>query len=329
MEKDQDLVESLIRTGGRRSEPPADAYVQVLNAASAAFREKTARRRERTWLLWAGAAAVLTFAVALVLRWSPPGMEREELARIVRVIGSAEQATGDAWRPLGETRDPLTQGVKLRTLAGGRAGLMLPGGTSLRMAAETEVILEARGRLYLQRGTVYVDSGRHASAAGLEIVTPAGTARDLGTQFELQVAASALRLRVREGSVSIDRGGKSATGVAGEQLSIDLLGGIERAPIAPDAQEWQWTEAVAPLPDIDGKSAAMLIAWVARETGRRLRYESPTVEDRASAVILHGNIRNLPPLDALETMLATTDLEYVLDGDTMEIRARAERPPEP
>ena len=47
--KQSDLVESLIRTAGRRTEPPDDAYVRVLGAA-AAFREKTARRRERTWL---------------------------------------------------------------------------------------------------------------------------------------------------------------------------------------------------------------------------------------------------------------------------------------
>jgi len=56
-----------------------------------------------------------------------------------------------------------------------------------------------------------------------------------------------------------------------------------------------------------------------------LRYESAAVEARAATVILHGNIRHLAPLAALEVMLATTDLEYTLAGDTMEIRARTER----
>ena len=329
MDKQSDLVESLIRTAGRRTEPPDDAYVRVLGAATAAFREKTARRRERTWALWAGVAAALVFAIALMFRWAPPGAEREELARIVRVIGSAEQATGDVWQPLADSQAPLTRGIQLRTLAGGRLGLMLPGGASLRLAAETEVMLDAPGQLYVQRGTIYVDGGADTARPALTIVTPAGTARELGTQFELRVASGALRLRVREGSVAIDRGGRSTTGAAGEEISIDVMGGIQRASIATDATDWQWAEAVAPAPDIDGKSAASLIAWVARETGRRLRYESPVVEARASTVILHGNIRHLPPLDALEAMLATTDLEYVIDGDTMEIRARADRLPEP
>ena len=184
-------------------------------------------------------------------------------------------------------------------------------------------MLDAPGRLYLQRGTAYVDSGPRPARAGIEVVTPAGTARDLGTQFELQVAGTALRLRVREGAVAIDHGGRSLTGQAGEEVSIDAFGGVLRATIPPDDPAWQWAEAIAPMPDMDGQPAATLIAWVARETGRRLRYESPLVEQRAGTVILHGEIRHLAPMEALEAMLATTDLRVELDGNTMEIRARS------
>lgn len=329
MERESDVVESLIRTAGRRAEPPEDAYRQVFAAANNALRDKVSRRQERLWGLWAGAAAVLVLAIALMMQWTPPLLQREQLARVVRVIGSAEQATGDIWRPLGESGVPLSSGMKLRTLADGRAALMLSGGTSLRLAADTEVMLDAPGRLYIRTGTVYLDSGARAPEPRLEVVTPAGTARELGTQFELQIAGSALRLRVREGSVAIDRDGRSLTGGAGEQITFDGLGGVSRAAIAPDSADWQWAEAIAPTPDMDGKPAAALITWVARETGRRLRYESAIVEQRAATVILHGNIRHLEPLAALEAMLATTDLECVLLGDTMEIRAKDARLPEP
>ena len=44
MHTEKDIVESLIRTAGKRTEPPEDAYRQVLSAATTAFREKTARR---------------------------------------------------------------------------------------------------------------------------------------------------------------------------------------------------------------------------------------------------------------------------------------------
>ena len=185
-------------------------------------------------------------------------------------------------------------------------------------------MFDAPGRLYLQRGTVYLDSGPRPAKAGIEIVTPAGTAREVGTQFELQVAGTALRLRVREGAVIVDHGGRSLTGRAGEEVSIDGLGSVRRAAIPPSHPAWQWAEAIAPMPDMDGQPASALIAWVARETGRRLRYESPQVEQRAASVILHGEIRHLAPIEALEAMLATTDLWVEFDGDTIEVRSRSD-----
>lgn len=324
LQQGTDLVASLIRAAGRRAAPPEDAYRQVLNAATAALRAKTARRRQRIWVLWAAAAGIAAFAIALMLQWTPPSVQRAPLARIERALGSVERATGDIWTPLTESAAALSSGTKIRTRAGGRAGLLLDEDVSLRLAAETEIALDGPARLYLQYGTVYVDTGPPPSRRALEIVTPAGTARDLGTQFELQVGAGSLRLRVREGEVEIDRAGHRSTGGAGVELSIDALGTVGHASIAADDPVWQWAESVAPAPDIEGQPVTVLLAWVARETGRRLRYESATVEARAATVILHGNIRHLAPLAALELMLATTGLEYELAGDTMEIRTRTQ-----
>ncbi|HWN06835.1 MAG TPA: FecR family protein [Steroidobacteraceae bacterium] len=321
MKPDTDIVEMLIRSAGRRAEPPADAHGQVFAAAHASFRAKIQGRR-RAWILRASAAAALVVAVALVVRWAPPGVPQGKIAQVSRIVGEVELATADGWQPLTEPRSRLAAGSRVRTQAAGRVALTLGGGESLRLAARTEVMLDAPGRLYVQAGTIYVDSGERPSAARIEVVTPAGTARDVGTQFELHVEGAALRLRVREGLVMLDRGGRSLAGRAGEQLTVDGLGSVTRASISPTDPAWHWAEAVASMPDMDGKPASALIAWVARETGRRLQYESPIVEQRAAAVILHGDIRHLAPLEALEAMLATTDLRVELDGDTMEIRSR-------
>ena len=318
-QQQNDVVASLIRASGRRTEPPEESYRQVLSAATDAFRRKTAKRHERTWLLWAGAAGVAVFAIALMLQWTPPGAQRPPIARVERVIGAVEHATGDVWSPLGEAMVAFARGTKIRTLAGGQAGLTLDGGASLRLAAETEIMLDTPPRLYLQRGTVYLDNFGSVGT-GHEIETPAGIARDVGTQFELRVSGKALRLRVREGRVEIDRSGKLLASAAGEQLEIGTAGEISRTPIAATDVAWQWVETVAPAPDIEGQPATVLLAWVAREIGRQLHYESTAVEARAATVILHGNIRHLAPLAALDVMLATTDLEYTLVDDRMEVR---------
>ncbi len=315
-----DLVASLIRAAGRRIEPPADAYQRVLTAATAAFREKTAKRRGRTWMLVAAAASVA--AVTLLLQWNGTSTQAQ-VATVARVIGSVELESGGGWKPMTEARSSLGTGARLRTLAGGSVALALDGGASLRLAAATEVEMEGPRRVLLRSGTVYLDN-KGSVGTGYQIETPAGTARDVGTQFELHVAGSALRLRVREGRVEVDRAGQLVTGSAGEQLEIDVLGSVVRSTIATTDAAWQWAETLAPAPDIDGKPAAVLLDWVARETGRKLHYESATVESRAATVILHGNIRHLAPLAALDVMLATTDLEYALNGDTMEVRTRTE-----
>ncbi len=318
-----DLVAALIRRAGRRTDPPEAAYQQVLTAATAAFREKTAKRRGRKLMLWAAAASVAALAIALLLPWNTSS-RNSQVATVARVIGTVELGDGDGWKPMTDSGGALVEGARLRTLPGASAALALDGGASLRLAAATEVQMDGARRMLLRSGTLYLDNAGNVGT-GYRIETSVGTARDVGTQFELHVAGGALRLRVREGRVEIDRAGRLMTGSAGEQLDVDALGGVTRSSIGTADVAWQWAETIAPAPDIDGQPATALIAWVARETGRQLRYQSAAVESRAAAVILHGNIEHLAPLAALDVMLATTDLEYtLLDDDTMEIRTRTE-----
>lgn len=319
---DSDMVAALIQAAGPRTRPPVDAHDQVFDAALAALRAKTRRRRERNWLIGALAAGLAAVSVLIVLQRGDVSLQ-PRIASVVRTIGAVELQTGDRWEPLADSGGEISAGTRLRTLAGAGAALALADGASLRLAAVTEVRFDGSRALHLQAGRLYLDN-RASLGTGLRIGTPLGAVRDVGTQFEVRVAEGSLRVRVREGRVEIDRAGGHLNAAAGEQLEIDVLGGVTRGTIAATDPEWQWAEAMAMAPDIDGRPATELLAWVARETGHRLRYASPAVEQRAATVILHGNIRHLAPLAALDAMLATTDLEYVLIGDTMEIRARTE-----
>ena len=319
-----DTVATLIRAAGRREDPPESAYREVFGAAHAAFRAKSTGRHRRRTFAWAAAASVLVAAILVLMRWDPVSMQRPVIARVDRTVGSVEIEAGDGWQPLAEAGARITRDTRLRTLPGGRVALVLNGGDSLRLAAETELLFDGPRSYHLEGGTIYLDV-RASLGTGVRITTPAGTVRDLGTQFELHIADHSLRLRVREGLVEVERAGQQLTGAALEQLDIDSLGNVVRSTIAADGDAWRWAEALAPAPDIDGRPASELLAWVARETGKTLHYADPAVRQRASTVMLHGNIRHLAPLDALDVMLATTDLEYVLSEGRIEIRARASR----
>jgi len=319
-----DTLAELIRAAGHRQPPPAEAYRAVLAAATTTWRARVRRGRQWRALAWAAAAGVAAIMTAVLLQWRVPAAPQAGAVQVARVIGTVQAFDGDAWLPVEEHGAALPAGTQLRTVAGSRAGLLLDSGVSLRLAAATEVQIDSAERVYVARGTVYVDTGADRRGNATEIITPAGTARDVGTQFELFVSGAVLRLRVREGRVEIDRGDQSFGGAAGEQLSIDSLGRMTRAVIAPDDAAWQWTQGLGPAPELDGRPATELLAWAARETGRIVRYASPDAQRQAERVILRGNMSHLAPLEALEVMLATTDLGFALvDGTTIEVRSKA------
>jgi ferric-dicitrate binding protein FerR (iron transport regulator) len=311
-----DGVAQLIRAAGRRAEPPADAYEQTLAAALATWDELQARRRRRVVVTLAASIALAIGVAFLLLTYLPQGTA-PIAGRTDRIVGTVE-VRGNAlrdWSTLNEELATLPAGSEIRTRAGSRAGILLSAGISLRLAEATEIALESESRVRVIAGKVYIDTGGAGPGKGIEVVTEAGTAVDVGTQFEVSYRDGEYRLRVREGRVLLRREAGEVDGQAGEQLKILPGGEIERTRIGADDPGWDWVESLAPAPDIDKQPVTVLLTWVARETGRAVRFASPDIERKAGTTILHGNIRHLAPLEALSVMLATTDLEYTLPDD--------------
>lgn len=319
-----DTVAVLIHAAGRREEPPLEAYRVVLEAAEATLRGKI--RRRRRWRL--GLALVATLAVASVapsaFRMLSPSSTVIEVARLDRRVGEIEfrEVGGASWRTATGHAGVIRAGTRLRTHEGAAAGVALMNGVSLRLDAVTEVEILEDARVRLRHGAVYADTGS-GDGASISVTTPAGTVHDFGTQFEVRYEGERLELSVREGRVALSRGEERLVADAGMRLAVDASGDLSRSAVATDDRTWQWAEAVAPVPELDGKPVAELLAWVARETGRRLLYADSSVERQASATILHGAAGPLAPLELLDAMLATTDFAYeVRDDGTIEVRRR-------
>lgn len=311
-----DAVAQLIRVAGRRAEPPVQAYEQTLAAALASWDLVQSRRWRRMFATLAASIA-LAIGVAFLLLTQLPQGTPPIAGRTDRIVGTVEMR-GDsqgAWSTLRDDLLSLPPGAEIRTRAGSRAGILLSNGISLRLAEATEVALESEARLRVIAGKVYVDTGPMGAKNGIEVVTEAGTAVDVGTQFEVSYTDGEYRLRVREGRVLLRHDAGEVDGQAGEQLKILPGGELERTRIEHNDPGWDWVESLAPAPDIDRQPVTVLLTWVARETGRTLQFASPDIERKAGTTILHGNIRHLQPLEALSVMLATTDLEYTLPDD--------------
>ncbi len=320
---ERDVLAELVRAAGRRPLPAEGDRSRVFAASQRAWRQAVqARRRRRRYFALAAGFATLAIGATAVLQWTP--------TTPLQVIASTAVMDGqvlalapgsDEWRATDGAGVEWVAGTRLRTSAGSRVSLDFSSGGSLRVDEATEMTLTSSERLVLIAGTMYFDSGTPtgtpSEAGTLEVVTSHGLVRKTGTQFEVMSTSAALRVRVREGSVEIEREQQLAglTGTAGEQLRLDSAGGVERSPFAPDDPAWSWAIALADVPPIDGRPLVELLDWVARETRHELRFADTDTENQAENVILRGSLANATPLEALEAALATTDLEHVVQED--------------
>jgi hypothetical protein len=259
-----DDLRRLLTEAARRPPVPATAAATLQEAARVAWQEAVeARRRAGRRRMWAAAASLVLLAGAAAwwLRTRPLVETGAVVAQLERFSGDS-RVEGVAGLAAGVE---VRQGAALRTGGPGSFLALRMAGRSLRLDAQTEVVLAAADTLVLRRGAVYVDSGgAGASGVGLEVETALGKVREIGTQFEVRLANGddpLLRVRVREGSVALERDSGQDTAAAGEELSLRPGGAATRGQIAADAAEWSWAIAAAPPFLIEGARLGEFLDW--------------------------------------------------------------------
>lgn len=303
-----DDIERLLKAAGPREKPPAEIERQLRENLRLEWRAVVAERRGRRRTAYALAAGVMAAAIGAWIAVPQITAPAQAVGTIVQATGELRVRSGwlGRWQVAGNGRT-VSEGEILATGPSARGALALAGGISARLDQDTQLRVAAAERLVIDRGAVYVDAGVDAAtAAPLEIDTPAGSVRHLGTQYEVRVLDGGLRLRVREGRVEWRSGAASATGLAGEELTIGGDGSIGRRQVAIHGEAWDWALEAAPAIDIEGLPLTGFLDWAARELGCRIEYATPAIEQETAGVILHGSVAGLPPARALEAVFATT-----------------------
>jgi ferric-dicitrate binding protein FerR (iron transport regulator) len=317
-----DAIGELIRDAGKRAVPSTDEHRRVWEASRAAWQSKVrGRRRRRLSYFGAGLAAAAAVAGGVAALF-PAGPVRPA-ATVVTVRGEVEHFATAARRWDALTADTaVVPGERIRTVAGGLAALDLPNGGSIRVGAGTTFMFAPAGQIQLEAGTLYFDSGSRGER--VEVVTPFGTVRDFGTQFEVQALFGSLRIRVREGLVEVAARGKRLSGQQGEQVSISAAGEVLRQTVTPHDATWSWAESLASPLRVAGMSAYDVLRWATRESGQRLVFEDSIAELRArNAVLAGGQGVNVSPADALTITAATTSaLAIAAENGVVTVRSR-------
>ncbi|MCE7902749.1 MAG: hypothetical protein DYH20_08885 [Gammaproteobacteria bacterium PRO9] len=290
------------------------------------------RRRHGMRPALAVATGVALAAVALGFVLWQSAATPAEVARIARLSGPVEVRDAAAgWQPA-LPGQALVSGQEVLTGATGRLALTLAHGTTLRLDTGTRLTMDDSDRVYVRRGAVYLDAGPPAGAGetdDLRIDSAFGRTHHLGTQYEVDVDASRMLVSVREGRVAVSRkGGLSRLespfiASAGEQLSVDEAGTVQRSAVDRHGPRWAWTTAVTPPFAIENRQLPDFLRWVSRETGRDLAYASPRVESLARGIVLRGSIAGMSPDEALTAVMATTNLGYSIDDGRLLVQSSA------
>lgn len=328
---EEETTARLLRLGGMRAEVPTDREDRVrrafLDECRAVARTRVVRRRTVT------VAAGLSMAAAVILAvrfWLP----REVTPSVYAVVATVERLEGSGARMIGQRAstaptqigpaDTLRAGDQIETGATGRVSLRLSQGVSLRFDRGSRARLVSASAIALGAGAVYVDSG--SQAPHLEIHTSFGIVRDIGTQFEIRLSDSSLRVRVRSGVVEVRSGGRGddvSSARPGTELTLGPAGVTSRA-VAPYGPEWAWAASLGPAFEMEGRPLDAFLEHLCREQGWTLAYADPKLALDASGMILHGSTTGLQPSDALAVALATTGLTHRLEDGELLV-ARIER----
>jgi ferric-dicitrate binding protein FerR (iron transport regulator) len=308
---DEDSTTRLLRLASPRPHVAAERAERVRRAVhlewQSAARQRAVRRRTiaATALLAAAAAFVVTFRVSGPRETAVP-VTAGAVATIERLDGPIGLSANDRVRP----------GDWLDTGATGRVAVRLTDGTSVRLDTGSRARFLTASIVELAAGAIYVDTS--ASSRGLEVRTPLGTARDLGTQFEVRLRDQSLHVRVRTGAVELRYAGGAAPARAGTELILTGAEATSRA-LDPAAPEWAWAAGIAPSFPIEGRRLAAFLEHLAREQGWTLHYADPALAGRASGIVLHGSIDGLRPTDQLAVALASSGLAHRLEDGQLTV----------
>ena len=311
-------IEQVLRSAGPREKPPVAIERAVHDSLRAEWRAMVAegQRQRRRRMSFALAAGILAAAVGVWVAAPRMSGPADVVATLALASGEVRVRSGwfGGWRAIAGGQ-ALASGQTLQTGSAGRGVLTLPGGVTARMDHDTRILLAGGDEVVLKRGALYVDAGP-VPAAPLDVVTPAGSLRHVGTQYEVRLLDPGVRLRVREGRVEWQaKNGAVEQSEAGEQLTISSDGGIARAAAPLYGESWDWIAGATPAIDIEGLPLAQFLAWAARELGREVDYATEGIESEAAAIVVHGSISGLTPLQALDAVLATTSVRaQVVEG---------------
>ena len=318
MSDEEDMTAQLLRMAGAPPDPPAERTARV----RAAVHREWCTRRQRRLIRNAVAIGVAAAASLTVAVWNRGRVEAPVgapgIAVAQRIQGRpfiVRPSQGTEATPL-SISTPIYPDDLIETDVESRVGLQFGDGSSIRIDRGSRVRFLTPAVLEVIAGAAYVATAERSQ--GFEVRTTMGNLRDVGTQFEVRLTLSRLRLRVRTGTVEIRSGTIVDSAAAGTEATV-TTNGIDVRPVSAYGSEWAWTTEVAPAFAIEGRTLARYLEHLAAEQGWTIHYADPAVAEAATRNILHGSVEGLNAEDALSVVVSTSGLDYRLRSGELSV----------
>jgi ferric-dicitrate binding protein FerR (iron transport regulator) len=279
--------------------------------------------RPTVWLL--GGLATAVAVVAIVPRGGHDQrapVPASRVATVVATLGTLSITGRDGvQRFVNDAGGALFEGDTLESDGRARAVVVFTGGTTLKIDRDSATSFITGGELSLDRGAIYLDTGlRRVGEPEIAVRTSAGVVRHIGTQFDVRTQADVVVVRVREGSIIVDRTAARLVAHAGEAVHLRSNGTTDRRLIATHGADWAWVSHLVMPFTLEGATLESFLDWAAREQGWSWEFENPAVWKSVAGTVLHGAIEGLSVTEALDAVLPACGITFRREGHRLILR---------
>jgi len=308
MTEREDDIELLVRRAGARQQPSAELVQSAMQESFEAWQDAVAQQRINRWQQFG-----LSIAAGVVLTASFLFYENTSNTFGVNLIMASHFQVDDREQSTGALRLSPNSHI----LAIDPARIITGTGIELRLGTATSINWMAPDKVYLESGTIYVDT--HNKGA-FDVDTSLGLIHDIGTRYLIVADTNGVELAVREGEAVVVSNGKS-THLRGDGINAQVAhlnnGDLVIRNELASHNRWEWIHKLTPdYPDV---SVQKLLEAICADLGKQLIYESPGVETSTiNQRVASGSLRGLHPADALKVLVEISGLQ--MSENSTEIR---------
>lgn len=316
-DREEHDIARLLRAAGRREELPQALKQRWEEKFREELKPRQKRRHHLRYFAAGIAAGIVALGMATILSLPNTHVSPGTIS-IASISGGAHLLNSDSGEKALSVGQQLNTGAKLRTGPSGFVAVR-QGGYDIRIHSSSAISLHYNS-ITVDAGEIYISNEDRGDAQGrIKVLTRYGEIEDIGTQFTVRVDHDRVVSTVRRGAVLVTTPSEEYRAEAdpetARQITFDDRHLLEISDRSPSGPAWEWIYQSSLDYELEGQSVFDFLQWSSGETGAKIRYATQSAEIYARVTLLHGDLNDLNPDEAIEPVLESTHLRVERRGE--------------